>query len=103
MSALFSLNSETERQIFLENPKSEKSCCQSKVLKTLVGIVGVAIPIIFVVLGALGLAGCASLPLLIIGGAYLGLTCLGLIAFLISSIVLKIYLDRNGLVANESI
>ncbi|AAP05300.1 hypothetical protein [Chlamydia caviae] len=86
------INSILGRQVSLENIEPKKSLCQSKPLVVCGSIIGCAIPIIFVILGALGLASCASLPLLILGGLGLSFIVLGAIAFSAFLIAVKVCL-----------
>ncbi|WP_375793453.1 hypothetical protein O1W69_04985 [Chlamydia sp. 12-01] len=58
-----------------------------------------SLSIIFVTLGALGLAGSASFPLLIIGSVGLGLAGFGLIVAGIVCILIKVLLSK---IPNES-
>ncbi|BAE81221.1 hypothetical protein [Chlamydia felis Fe/C-56] len=93
------------RGIFhLTNFEPRRTCLHSKAVQICVNIIGISIPIIFVVLGVLGLAGSASFPLLLIGSVGLGMSGLGLVAFAVQFIVLKWYQSRSyHLVENEPV
>ncbi|SYX09040.1 hypothetical protein C834K_0586 [Chlamydia poikilotherma] len=103
-ASLPSLNSESPVQIVSGNVETNETCLgllahpkAIKLVKTVVQALVFTLSIIFVVVGALGLAGSASLPLLIIGSVVLGIAAIGFIVALISMIVLKVYLNRAGL------
>ncbi|BAE81223.1 hypothetical protein [Chlamydia felis Fe/C-56] len=64
---------------FTQNTETGRRVLQSKFLKISASIVGVALPTIFILLGALGLVGSASCGLLIFGSISFGLVIICLI------------------------
>ncbi|MEF9497088.1 hypothetical protein [Chlamydia sp. 04-14] len=100
---VYSINDIPQNYIGLEDSGSEKLCCQYKVLTGLVVGVELVVPIIFIILGALGLAGCASYALLITGSVLVGMSCLSLVIYVAVSKILKYCLDyQDSLITNES-
>ncbi|WP_348662592.1 hypothetical protein [Chlamydia vaughanii] len=93
-----SIQSQTSSPSLPQNPVSASRLKALTIAKTASGIVAVITSIAFITVGALCLAGPASLPLLIIGSIMMGMFLIGMLfSLVIPKVINKLLLSADDI------